>query len=84
VEVHPPQSPIHSVKDFMLHLLAITIGLLIALGLEGSVEWMHHRHLVREAKENIAQEIHHNAESLVLNIVNKVTHNFIERDAERV
>jgi hypothetical protein len=64
VEVHPPQSPIHSVKDFMLHLLAITIGLLIALGLEASVEWMHHRHLVREAKENIAQEIHDNAESL--------------------
>jgi hypothetical protein len=64
LEVHPPQSPIHSVKDFMLHLLAITIGLLIALGLEASVEWMHHRYLVREAKENIAQEIHDNAESL--------------------
>lgn len=48
----------------MLHLPAITIGLLIARGLEASVEWIDHRHLVREAKENIAQEIHDNAESL--------------------
>jgi hypothetical protein len=64
VEVHPPHGSIRSVKDFMLHLLAITIGLLIALGLEASVEWMHHRHLVREARENIAQEVRDNQQSL--------------------
>ena len=40
MEVHPPHSPVRSIKDFMVHLLAITIGLLIALGLEASVEWM--------------------------------------------
>lgn len=57
MEVHPPHNPIHSVKEFMLHLLAITIGLLIALGLERSVEWFHYRHLVHEAKENISREI---------------------------
>ena len=64
MEVHPPHSPIHSVKEFMLHLLAITIGLLIALGLEAGVEWIHHRHLVREARENIAQEIRDNQKNL--------------------
>jgi hypothetical protein len=48
----------------MLHLLAITIGLLIALGLEAGVEWIHHRHLVREARENIAQEIRDNQKNL--------------------
>lgn len=64
MEVHPPHKPIHSVKEFMLHLLAITIGLLIALGLEGTVEWMHHRHQVSEARRNIAQEIHDNQQSL--------------------
>jgi hypothetical protein len=64
VEVHPPHGPIHSVKDFMVHLLAITVGLLIALGLEASVEWMHHRYLVREARENIAQEVRDNQQSL--------------------
>jgi len=60
VEVHPPHGPIRSVKEFLVHLLAITIGLLIALGLEASVEWVHHRRLVREARENIFQEIRDN------------------------
>lgn len=64
MEVHPPQGPIQSVKEFMVHLLAITIGLLIALGLEATVEWFHHRHLVREARANIAQEIVYNQQSL--------------------
>jgi hypothetical protein len=49
----------------MLHLLAITIGLLIALGLEASVQWMHHRHMVREARVNIAQEIRDNQQNLM-------------------
>lgn len=64
MDVHPPHSPIHSVKEFLLHLLAITIGLLIALGLESSVEWVHHRHLVRDARENIFQEMRDNRQSV--------------------
>jgi hypothetical protein len=60
MEVHPPHKPILSVKEFLVHLLAITIGLLIALGLEASVEGIHHRRLVREARENILQEIRDN------------------------
>jgi len=60
MKVHPPHGPIHSIKEFLVHLLAITIGLLIALGLEASVEWVHHRRLVREARENIFQEIRDN------------------------
>jgi hypothetical protein len=60
MEVHPPHGPIHSIKEFMVHLLAITIGLLIALGLESSVEWVHHRHLARDARENILQEVRAN------------------------
>jgi hypothetical protein len=64
VEVHPPHGPVRSPKDFLLHLLAITIGLLIALSLEASVGWVHDRRLVREARENIAQEIRDNQRSL--------------------
>jgi len=60
MEVHPPHGPIHSVKEFLVHLLAITIGLLIALGLEASVEWVHHHRLVQEARENIFREIRDN------------------------
>ena len=65
MDVHPPHKPIHSVKEFMVHLLAITIGLLIALGLESTAEWVHHRHLARDARENIAQEIRANRQDIV-------------------
>jgi len=64
LDVHPPHGPIHSIKEFMVHLLAITIGLLIALGLESTVEWIHHRHQAQEARENILQEIHTNQQSV--------------------
>jgi hypothetical protein len=65
MEVHPPHGSIHSVKEFMVHLLAITIGLLIALGLESSVEWVHHRHLARDARENIFQEVRVNQQDVL-------------------
>ena len=57
LDVHPPHEPIHGWRDFLLHILTITIGLLIALALEGLVEFAHHRHIVREAHENIRHEI---------------------------
>ena len=57
MDVHPPHEPIHSWRDFILHLVTITIGLLIALGLEAAVENMHHKHVVREARENIRHEL---------------------------
>jgi len=61
LDVHPPHEPIHGWRDFLLHLFTITIGLLIALSLEGLVEWQHHRHLVHEAEANLATEIRGNA-----------------------
>ncbi len=57
MEIHPPEKPIHSVKDFLVQLMTITVGILIALSLEGALEWSHHRALVSEAKENLRQEI---------------------------
>jgi hypothetical protein len=60
VDVHPPHHPIRSWKDFLLHLLTITVGLLIALTLEAAVEAAHHRHMVRDARENIRHEIEAN------------------------
>jgi hypothetical protein len=57
LDVHPPHEPIRSWKDFTLHLLTITIGLLIALTLEAAVESMHHRHMVKDARANLRREI---------------------------
>ena len=43
-EVHPPGGPVHGWKDFLIHIVTITIGLLIAVGIEQAVEYFHHRH----------------------------------------
>jgi len=61
IDVHPPHEPVHSWPDFLLHLVTITIGLLIALSLEGCVEWQHHRHLVHDAEASLQLEIENNA-----------------------
>jgi hypothetical protein len=67
MDVHPPRHPIHTVKDFLLHLLTITIGLFIALTLEALVQSVHHRHLVRDARENLHREITANQKQYAIN-----------------
>jgi len=47
LDVHPPHSPSHTWKDFFIHVGTICVGLLIAVGLEQSVEAIH-RHRQRE------------------------------------
>ena len=44
LDVHPPHTPTHTWKDFFIHIATIVIGLLIAIGLEQTVEAVeHHR-----------------------------------------
>jgi hypothetical protein len=57
MEIHAPDKPILTIKEAIVHLAIVTIGILIALSLEGLVEWRHHRELVQEARANIADEI---------------------------
>jgi hypothetical protein len=64
MEVHTPDSPVHSWKDFVLHLATVTIGILIALSLEQATEWYHHKAIVREAKSNIVNELRDNKKKL--------------------
>jgi len=64
LDVHPPHEPVHGWRDFFIHLATITIGLLIALSLEGCVEWRHHRHQVHEAEASLQIEIEANARKL--------------------
>lgn len=64
LDVHPPHEPVHGWRDFLLHLFTITIGLLIALSLEGCVEWQHHRHLVHEAEASLHAEIESNVKGI--------------------
>jgi hypothetical protein len=64
IDVHPPHEPLYSWRDFFIHLATITIGLLIALSLEGCVEWQHHRHMVHEAETSLHREIQENSKNL--------------------
>jgi len=57
MEIHPPHGPILSLKEFLIQLVTIAAGILIALSLEGLLEWNHYRILVREARETISREI---------------------------
>lgn len=64
MDVHAPHDPIHSWKDFLLHLVIITVGLLIAVGIEGLVEQHREHKLVREARETMREEIRGNTDSM--------------------
>jgi hypothetical protein len=64
MEIHPPLHPIMSVREFLVHLSMVTLGILIALGLEQSVEAYHHRELAKEARENMRSEIRDNKKEL--------------------
>jgi len=64
LDVHAPHGRMEGVKDFLLHLFTITVGLLIALGLEGAVERYHKAELRREAETNLRQEVVDNRKRL--------------------
>ena len=64
MEIHPPTKPIESVREFFVHLSMITIGILIALGLEQTVEAWHHHELGVRAEESILNEMRDNKKEI--------------------
>lgn len=60
LDVHPPHKAIHGTAEFFLHLFTITVGLLIAVGIEGAVTRHEHHKLAEEARETMTAEIRHN------------------------
>lgn len=56
LDVHVPHEPISTRKGFVLHIATIVIGLLIAVTLEQSGQYLHPRHEVRVAREALAAE----------------------------
>lgn len=60
MEIHTPDKPISSLREFAVHIGIVTIGILIALGLEGLREMLHERHQLHETKALIRQEAEEN------------------------
>ena len=56
LDVHPAHHAANSWRDFFIHIATIVVGLLIAVGLEQTVEFFHHRHQVTDARETLRRE----------------------------
>jgi hypothetical protein len=74
LDVHPPHAPTHTWRDFLIHIATICVGLLIAIGLEQSVEAIHHR---RE-RDALVQEMRVEAERNI-----RLLHTDIDRNIEK-
>jgi hypothetical protein len=59
LDVHVPH-PTHTWKDFFIHIATISVGLLIAIGLEQTVEFLHHRHQLQKAREELLEDVETN------------------------
>jgi hypothetical protein len=68
LDAHAPHESIHTWKGFFIHIATIVIGLLIAIGLEQSVEYIHHRHQLQEARRELLIEVDENLHLIELNI----------------
>jgi hypothetical protein len=56
IDVHPPHQATHTWRDFFIHIATISVGLLIAIGLEQSVEALHRLHERHVLEHDLRQE----------------------------
>ena len=64
MEITPPEHPIRSWREFLSHILTVTCGILIALGLEQMVE-LHRAHtLAGHARADFRAELANNREKI--------------------
>ncbi|HZZ39305.1 MAG TPA: hypothetical protein VFE06_09245 [Acidobacteriaceae bacterium] len=57
LDVHPAHHAATTWRDFFIHIATICVGLIIAIGLEQTVEAVHHLHQRRELEENLRSEL---------------------------
>jgi len=71
IDIHPSTHPANTWREFFIHIATIVLGLLIAVGLEQSVEYLHHRNEARDARASIQQELVQN-ESILHNNLDRL------------
>jgi hypothetical protein len=57
MDIHPPEHPIRSVRDFLIQIFTVTVGIIIALGLEALVTWRNDVALARAARADFTAEL---------------------------
>jgi hypothetical protein len=68
LEAHAPHGRIHGWRDFLIHIVAIAIGLLLALGLEQIVQYTHERRELSVARRELSAELEENQQVLAKNM----------------
>ncbi|HEX4155198.1 MAG TPA: hypothetical protein VHY48_06260 [Acidobacteriaceae bacterium] len=59
MELHPMEG-VHNWKQFLVHMTIVVLGIMIAIGLEQSVEWVHHRQQRRDLQADLQDEARKN------------------------
>ncbi len=60
MDIHPPERPAHSIREFLLQIFTITCGIVIALGLEGLVADRRDARLAAETRADFSAELSEN------------------------
>jgi len=68
LDVHPVHSTVRTWRDFLIHIATITIGLLIAIGLEQCVESLHHVHQRHQLQADLLEEAKRNRDILITDL----------------
>jgi hypothetical protein len=61
LDVHPAHRAASSWREFLIHIATIVLGLLIAVAIEQTVEYIHHRREVGQTREALRKERSANA-----------------------
>jgi hypothetical protein len=67
LDVHPAHHAATTWRDFLIHIATIVIGLCIAVGLEQTVEFFHHRHQRHQLEEDLRDEAERNISRIQAN-----------------
>jgi len=82
LDVHPPHAPTHTWSDFFLHIATICIGLLIAIGLEQSVEAVHRHHQRIGLEADLRTEAANNREIIARDLNMRALEPWFEQAAQ--
>jgi hypothetical protein len=69
LDVHPIHAPVRAWRDFFIHIAIIVVGLCIAVGIQQTVEFVHHRHQLTELRQALRLEREDNYKTFTANTV---------------
>lgn len=68
IDIHPTHHGTFTLRDFCTHLFIVVLGILIALGLEQAVEYLHHRDQCHQLEANMRAEAQRNIGILTVHL----------------